>query len=98
MREAIKKRVDEKLIEAKSDEIANQLKEVGSLFGWMLKNIKNDMPNMGATVQDGEGFPNKYHLETWKQGLAAYLKPKEDKDGASDAPSGIDIYPDAPPD
>lgn len=70
-----KLKTDEKLIEANATQAASQMKRVGGLFDLLLSNMERDFPLMGATIQDGEGFPNKYHLETWKQGLASYLKP-----------------------
>lgn len=59
------------------DELKRQRTLVSQLYEQMLGNIVNDMAVMGATIQDGEGFPNKYHLKAWELGLAAYLKPTE---------------------
>lgn len=55
------------------DDLKRQMSKVSSLFERMLLNIENDLANMGATIQDGEGFPNKYHQISWEKGLAKYL-------------------------
>lgn len=54
--------------------------KIGIALEYMLDNIIQDMPLMGATVQDGEGFPNKYHLEAWRSCVAAYIKPDKDQE------------------
>ena len=60
-------------------------KSIMSKVGRILDRMTDDMLNalemheMGVTVQDGEGFPNKYYLEAWRSLASNYAKPVEDK-------------------
>lgn len=49
------------------------LGRTGALIESMVENLEKDMPNMGATIQDGEGLPNKYHSDTWKKLIDFYF-------------------------
>lgn len=68
--------------------------KIGVALEYMLDNIIQDMPNMGATVQDGEGFPNKYHLEAWRSCVASYVKPDKDEQ-SEEEPAGFNVGQDA---
>lgn len=82
-------KTDEILIESKATDTARQLAKVSAAYEFMLDNILQELPNMGALVHDGEKFPNKYHLKTWEMGLAAYLKPKEEEPETSKNETGF---------
>lgn len=78
-----RKEIGSELRSQETDRRKRIFEKVGRIVEKMLDNIDNDLPNMGATVQDGEGFPNKYHADTWKALVSSYVKPDED-----DSPSG----------
>lgn len=82
----------------REDEISRRkriLAKVGNAFETMIDAILTELPNMGPTVQDGEGFPNKYYHEAYKQGLAAYLKPDAPTLQEEEEPPGFNVTVDA---